>query len=187
MVAKGVLEPATSRFMIDFGSFAQLHDGDQTFGGRSGRRLATLGPFTTSGASADMMWLLQLLRGTTDAIREGEDVLHGTRCIRLTVRVDLEQASAATAGGLSVPPVDRFEQLRSLPATVWIDGEHIRRVRLERLQSRELTLELWDYGLSTEDFNWSRLPTFRSPDEAAMYAGEGVSRLQALRRKLHFG
>lgn len=132
-----------------------------------------------------MMWLLQLLRGTTDATHEGDDTLHGTPCKRLAVHLDLEQASGATARGLRAPAVDRFEQLRALAATVWIDGHYIRRVHVSEVLPRELTLELWDYGVSTDDLNWSRLPTFKSPDENALYAGEQTAWHQRLRRRLN--
>lgn len=63
------------------------------------------------------------------------------------------------------PPVDRFEQLRALPVTVWIDGQHVRRIRFARgPASRQLTtLDLWAFGVPAGDLDWSRLPTFRSP------------------------
>jgi hypothetical protein len=132
-----------------------------------------------------MMWLLRLLRGRTDASHIGDDVLHGAPCKRLAVKLDLEQASAATTDGLRAPAVDRFERLRALPATVWIDGQYIRRVHFSEVLPRELTLELWDYGVPTDDLNWSRLPTFKSPDENALYAGEQTPWHRRLRRRLN--
>jgi hypothetical protein len=53
----------------------------------------------------------------------------------------------------------------------WIDGSHIRRVRFES-ENRIETVELWDYGVGTDGLDWSRLPTFRSPELAARAAGE---------------
>jgi hypothetical protein len=100
MAANGILEPATGRYMIDFRSVAQIHDGQQTFGGRSGRRLATLSPFPTPGTSADMLWVLGVPLGSTEASVQGEDVLHGSVCTRLSVHVDLAIASEAVPGGL---------------------------------------------------------------------------------------
>jgi len=103
LAAKGVLDPATGRFMIDFGSFAQVYDGENTYGGRSGRPIATLNPFRTPGRSHEVMWLLRMLGGTTDATKEGADVLHGRSCVRFAVHVDLERASTAMGGGLRAP------------------------------------------------------------------------------------
>ena len=183
MQAKGIVEPVTGRWMIDFGSFAQINDGQRLFGGRSGRSLATLSPFPNTGRSGDMLWMLRVLLGTVDASAEGEDTLHGTRCERLAVRIDLEKASAATSSGLRVPQVDSFEELRALPATVWIDGKHIRRVQLDKIEHRNLMLELWDCGIATDQFDWSRLPTFRSPGEAAHYSGQEESWYSKLRRR----
>jgi hypothetical protein len=182
--AKGILEPASGRYMIDFGSFAQIHDGRETFGGRSGRPLATLSPFPDQGASADMLWVLRVLLGTTDAAIEGQEVLHGSVCTKLSVHVDLAIASDAVASGLRSPRVDRFEQLHAMPGTVWTDAEHIRRVHFPNVESRELSLELWDFGVATDQFDWSRLPTFRSPGEAAHYAGEAEPWQRKLRDRV---
>lgn len=77
----------------------------------------------------------------------------------------MERASAATEGGLWPPPVERFEQLRALPLTVWIDGQYVRRIRFEHgVPVRHLTtLDLWEFGVPVENLDWSRLPAFRSP------------------------
>jgi hypothetical protein len=115
------------------------------------------------------------LLGTSQANADGADVLHGSICTRLSVHVDLATASRAVPGGLNSPRADRFEQLRALPGTVWIDGEHIRRVRCPGVESRDLSLELWDYDVPSDEFSWSRLPTFKSPEEAAFYAGQTTS------------
>lgn len=171
LVAVGILEPRTGRYMIDFGSFAQLYDGTQMFGGRSGRRLATLDPFREL-RRPDVCWALHALLGTTHAVLEGEDALHGTPCARMGVRIDLTKASAANRNGLRSPVFELREQSRALPATVWIDGKHVRRVDFPGIESRDLSLELWDYGVPTDDVDWSRLPTFKSPEEAASMAGE---------------
>jgi hypothetical protein len=76
-----------------------------------------------------------------------------------------KRAAAASGEGLQPPSVDRFEELRALPVTVWIDGQHVRRIRFERgpqLRHRA-TLDLWEFGVPVGELNWSRLPTFRSP------------------------
>jgi hypothetical protein len=142
------------------------------FGGRSGRPLATLGPFPTEGWTGALMWLLHLMRGTTHATEAGDELLHGTPCKRLAVHCDLKRAAAATRAELPAALADRLKRYRRLPVTVWVDGDYVRRVRLTDVLPRELTLELWDYGIATEAFDWSRLPTFKSPHEHAFYAGE---------------
>ena len=48
LVGEGVIEPGSGRYMIDFGAYAELFDGDRLFGGRSGRALATLEPWPRS-------------------------------------------------------------------------------------------------------------------------------------------
>lgn len=184
MVGKGILEPATGRFMIDFGSFAQIHTGDKTFGGRSGRCLDTLEPFPTPGNTEDMLWVLRLLRGTSGATPEGDELLRGSRCKRFSADVDIEQASGAGEKGLRVPAVDQFEDLHALPMTVWIDDRHVRRVNFHEANGHELTVELWDFGIPTDEYNWSRLPTFRSPSEAAFYAGQETPWHRRLRHRL---
>ncbi len=114
-----------------------------------------------------MLWLLRLLPGTTDASREGTQTLHGTVCEKLAARVDMARASAASGEGLRSPAAEHFEELRALPVTVWIDAEHVRRIRIEHHESRRLTLELWEFGVPVDELDWSRLPTFRSPGYAA--------------------
>ncbi len=171
LVGEGVLEPASGRYMIGSDSFAQLYDGKQVFTGRPGRALATLEPFPPVIRRADVLWTLRVLSGITDAEVDGEDVLRGTTCTRMSVHIDLAKASGASAEGLRSPAVDRFEQLLALPATVWIDGEYVRRVAIQGVESRDVSLELWDYGVATDDLDWARLPTFESPEEQAAVAG----------------
>lgn len=99
--------------------------------------------------------------------------------------MDLERASALQAGGLRAPAVDRFDDLHALPAAVWTDERFIRRVQIIRDEPRkQLTLELWDFDVATDDLDWSRLPTFKSPEEAASYAGERASGRQRLVRAI---
>jgi hypothetical protein len=172
MAGKGVLGPSTGRYMVDYGAFAQIHEGRQTFGGRSGRALTTLNPFSSQGWHGGPMWLLQALRGTTDATDEGDESLRGIPCQRLAVRCDLDRVFAASAPKFPDAVTDRLKRHQLLPVTVWIGGDYIRRVRVSDVMQRDLTLELWDYGTAIEEFDWSRLPTFRSLAEHAMYAGE---------------
>lgn len=165
VVGVGIAEPAQARYMIDYGSYAELHAGGATFSGRSGLPLQRLHPHPESGRMGDVWWLLRLPTGTTDARLEGSDSLHGAVCRRLAAKVDMARASAASDQGLASPQVDRFEELRALPVMVWIDGQHVRRVRFEQTgqASRCLTLDLWEFGIPVGELDWSRLPTFRSP------------------------
>jgi hypothetical protein len=165
MAGEGIAEPARGRYMIDFGSFAELHAEGKTFGGRSGRSLQTLQPGPYSDRVGDVLWLLRLLPGVTGAALDGTDTLRGTASRRFAAHVDLERASVATGEGLRPPPVERFEDLRALPVTVWIDGQHVRRIRFESRPPARLltTLDLWEFGVPVSGLDWSRLPTFRSP------------------------
>jgi len=165
MAGEGIAEPARGRYMLDFGSFAELHAAGETFGGRSGRSLQTLHPGPYSHRVGDVLWLLRLLPGVTDAALDGTETLRGTASRRFSAHVDLERASAATGEGLRPPPVERFEELRALPVTVWIDGQHVRRIRFQHgPPARHLTtLDLWKFGVPASDLDWSLLPTFRSP------------------------
>ncbi len=77
----------------------------------------------------------------------------------------MDRASTASGEGLQPPPVERFEELRALPVTVWIDGQHVRRVRFEGgpPARHRATLDLWEFGVPVGELDWSRLPTFCSP------------------------
>src|SRR3954469_875786 len=171
--AEGVIEPPARRHMIDFGSYAEIYKDGERWGGRSGRSLATLDPWPPD-RQIDLWWLLDALRGTTAATLEGQETLGGARCRRIAAQVDLGRASALTEGGLHVPSVARFEDLSALPLTVWIDDQHVRRVRFREGDpgSSTLTLDLVDFDPDAGDLDWRRLPTFRSPEEAAYIAGE---------------
>src|SRR5436190_5260577 len=168
LTAEGVIEPPARRHMIDFGSYAELYKDGKRWGGRSGRPIATLDPWPPD-RQIDLWWLLDVLRGATDASLEREEVLHGTTCRRLAVRVDLARASTLAPSGLHVPSVERFEELNALPVTVWIDGEHVRRVSFTEgdTTSSTLTLDIVGFDPATGALDWERLPTFRSPEEAA--------------------
>ena len=154
--------------MIDFGSYAEVYKDGTRWGGRSGRRLATLDPWPPD-AQIDLWWLLDALRGTVDAMLEGEEMLHGVATRRIAARIDLARASALAPGGLRVPSVDSFEDLATLRFTVWLGDDHIRRVRFTEggQASSTLTLDLVEFDPGEGDLDWDRLPTFRSPEEAS--------------------
>jgi hypothetical protein len=113
---------------------------------------------------------------------EGHETLRETRCAKLTARVDMARASALHDGGLRAPAVERFEELLALPVTVWTDDRFIRRVHFDHEQKKQLTLELWDFDVPTDELDWSRLPTFKSPEEAAYDAAERISRRERVAR-----
>jgi hypothetical protein len=161
LVGVGIAEPANGRYMIDYGSYAEIHTGGETRGGRSGRPVQEFPPAARKEpVVGDVLWLLRVLRGATEASFVGPDTVRGTACRRFDAYVDLERASAAVDDGLAAPQVSRFEQLRALPLTVWIDSTHVRRVEFEQLgrASVRRVLELWDFGVAVDDLDWSRLP-----------------------------
>lgn len=171
---EGFIEPAADRFMIDFGYYAQVCTEGLTYGGRSGRSLRTLRP--SSRREGDVLWLLRLIPGVTDARPEGTEALHGTLCRKYAVRVDVQRAATASAReALPAPLGVDSAQPPVLALTVWIDGQHIRQIRFEDRVKRApkpdqggsgakiLTLELWDFGVPLRELDWSRLPTFLSP------------------------
>jgi hypothetical protein len=160
--AEGVVDFATRRYMLDYGSFARLYADGKEWSGRSGRALSTLPP--DSDAVPTPLWLLDLLAGVTEADDRGTEEVRGTLCSQIATKSDLSRASHATPGGVAVPEVGRFEDLLSLPAEVWLDDTHIRRVRFSG-ERRTDTVELWDFGASVDDLDWTRLPTFRSQQD----------------------
>lgn len=164
---EGVIDLHRRRYMLDFGSYACLYEDGNVWDGRSGRLLSTLPP--DKKARPEPLWLLDILAGVTCASAEGADDVRGTACRRFAATADLSRASKVTPGGVAVPKVDRFEDLLALPIQVWVDDEHVRRVRFGREDVTE-TLELWDFGVPMDALDWARLPTFRSPQEAAAVA-----------------
>jgi hypothetical protein len=181
LVGEGVLQPSAGRYMVDYGSWAVLYRDSDFFGGRSGRRLETLEPWHAFHQD-EVLWLLRLMCGTTKARVEGHETLRETSCTKLMARVDMARASALHDGGLRAPAVEHFEVLLALQVTVWTDDRFIRRVHFDHEQKKQLTLELWDFDVPTDEFDWSRLPTFKSPEEAAYYAGARISRRERLAR-----
>jgi hypothetical protein len=102
----------------------------------------------------------------------GLDELRGTACRHLYATADLSKASRETPGGLAVRSLGRFEDLLVMPVEVWIDSARVRRVRFTG-EHRVETVELWDFGIPLDGLDWTRLPTFRSPAEAAWVTASG--------------
>jgi len=144
----GFLEAAARRYQIDFGAYAQLYADGQLSGGHSGATMQGRHRVRRgSRQEYDPLGLLMLLRGTSEARLTGDETVRGTSCRVLEVR--------AGSTGL----------------TVWIDDEHVRRVRFEEhargeppTVSQTVTLELWDFGPPAEPLDWSRLPSFPRPE-----------------------
>jgi hypothetical protein len=102
-------------------------------------------------------------------------MLRGTLCRKFAVRVDPGRAAAASGADLPTPPGISSGQRPELALSVWIDGQYIRQVRFVDYGPKdpepeprnagvfkELTLELWDFGVSVADLDWSRLPRIRT-------------------------
>jgi hypothetical protein len=138
----GFVEPAARRYQIDYGAYAQAYRDGELFGGLPG---APLPANPGRPVEDDPLELLDLLRDALTASYEGEETLRGTIC----------RAVAVHAG--------------SAAFTVWIDGEHVRKIQSEWRGSRphqrgsvRTTFELWDYGVAVGSLDWSRLPGFRA-------------------------
>lgn len=167
VTGEGVVDFDGRRYMVDYGAYAQLFVEGQLWGGRSGRPISTLDP--RPGDRPPPLWLFDLLAGVTHASDEGNEVVRGTTCRRFSITTDLSRASARTPGGVAAPAQPRFEDLLALQVTVWLDDAHVRRL-CRSTETMIETLELWDFGVAVADLDWSRVPTFRSPDEAAEIA-----------------
>jgi hypothetical protein len=145
LVGAGFIEPAAGRYMIDFGGYAQIRDGDRLFGGLSGAFLEPRHQARRPPERAnDPLGLLRMLGEATDATHAGDEEVQGTACRKVAVRV------------------------ASADLTAWIDDEHIWRVQSEEHASnvsRTLTLDLWDFGPADGSLDWSRLPSFLTPRE----------------------
>ena len=160
---EGFIEPARRAYTAGVGPWGQMWADGTRWSGRPGQPLAELEPARKPPTTFDPWWYLDALRGVSQATVEGEGRVRETPCRRLAVRIDMARASAAAPAGLQASGVDRFEELLSLPLDVWIDGTHVRRVRYFQGPGTS-TLELWDFGVSTEGLDWSRLPSWESSD-----------------------
>ncbi|MGH3292379.1 MAG: hypothetical protein ACRDP7_11275 [Trebonia sp.] len=145
-VGVGFMEPATGRYQIDYGEYAQAYIDGELFGGQSGAPLRANNRVRREPPREnDPLGLLGLLHQVTRARYSGADTLRGTPC----------RAVAVLAG--------------SAELTVWIDAEHVRRIQSEWRDrgpgrgSWVRTLELWDFGVAVGSLDWSRLPRFVEP------------------------
>jgi hypothetical protein len=144
---EGFLEPAAGRYQVDYRAYAELRADGRRYAGLSG---SPLGPRYRDDrpreAHDDPLGLLEMVRAGTAARPAGTGAVRGTTCREVTV----------LSG--------------SAELTVWIDDDHIRRVRYTESASsrwtavaKSWTLELWDFGVPADSLDWSRLPSFRTP------------------------
>lgn len=158
--ADGVIDFASRRFMIDYGSYAVLQASGQEWSGRSGRALSTL-PASANRVGSPL-WLIDLLGGLTSAVDLGTEEVEAQTWQRWRTTANLAAASAELPDGMPSPANDRFEELLQLPLDVWIDDTHLRRIRFDH-EHRSETVTFSDFGSDVEGLDWDRLPTFCSP------------------------
>lgn len=138
VAGEGFIEPARGRYMIDYGSFALLLADGKLGVGRPGRPLRSAATLPAEIWPVQVLWLLRLLPAATDARLEGSGTLHGTVCQKLAAHLDMARALATTVGGVRTPAGERHGDLKGLPVTVWIDGQHVRRIEFQHSLSPSL-------------------------------------------------
>ncbi len=146
LAGEGFVEPAAGRYQIDFGGYAELHFNGKYYGGASGRPLrGNHHQKPPDDPRHEPLELLAKLRDVTDARPVGHETVRGTPC----------RVVAVLAG--------------SVDLTVWIDDEHIRRIKSKWNLSGQhasgsvlRTFELWDFGAEDGPADWTRLPNFRT-------------------------
>jgi hypothetical protein len=136
--AEGVLELRRRRYMLDHGGYARLGADGREWAGQPG--VAISARAGEDPGAPTPLWLIDVLARITTATVAGADVVRGTSCTHLHVTADLRRASP-------------------LPLEVWIDEQHVRRVRFSE-GIRTDTLELWDVGASLGELDWTRLHAF---------------------------
>jgi len=147
-VGVGFAEPAAGRYQVDYGGYAQLYADGQLWGGPSGAPLRANNRSRAAEPVSDLLELLRLLRGVVRARYTGEETLRGMPCRTATVQVAAESY------------------------LVWIDDEHVRRIRCERREDSRrggswtvtTTFELWDFGIPASSLDWSSFPRFATHD-----------------------
>jgi len=159
-VCEGVLDLPGRRYMLDHGEYAEVHMHGRRWAGRSGSELSTLRP--DRGAFPSPLWLVDILSRATHATFAGGEVVRGTPCRRVRATLDLRDGPPAGAAASS-PSLAGIESLHAVPVDVWLDGAHVRRIRLASPHYEE-AMELWSVGAVPDDLDWTRLPTFRTGD-----------------------
>jgi hypothetical protein len=166
MLGEGFAEPARGRYMIDFGSRAKLYAGGKTFWGRSGRSVEAARPLRGGLRVGEVLWLLRLLPGTTDASPNGTETIRGTACLPQVHRAHGHGTDRDRRRGRTAPAPGRPVRRTAGGAGHGLDRRPARPASPVRgcpPERRRATLDLWEFGVPVGGLDWSRLPTFRSP------------------------
>jgi hypothetical protein len=78
MTGEGFIEPAAGRYMIDYGLYAEIYTGGESFSGLPGSPLQARDQDRAPERPGDVLWLLRLLPGTTEARPVDDEMLRGT-------------------------------------------------------------------------------------------------------------
>jgi hypothetical protein len=153
--AEGGIDFTRRRYMIDFGDYAVLESDGKEWSGRSGRRLSTLS--TRQPHEAIPFVFADLLAGISVAIEAGCEEIRGVRCRRLEGETPSDRTSTAIAASAVLDQVQ-------MPMSIWIGDRLVRRIQVQA-QDRDYATELWDFGTSVTQLDWTRLPVFRTVPE----------------------
>ncbi len=170
VAGEGFAEPAARRYMVDAGTLGGfVCRAGAVVQGRHGWRVSPLPAPSDQAVIMHWLWALWALTGAVAARPVGPEEVRGTACQHLIVEVDLTRA--LEAGGEGWPATFRPgpEAPAAAALAVWIDEEHVRRVRFGYSASGDVSpqlvggfatveVELWDFGTSVANLDWSRIP-----------------------------
>lgn len=169
VAGEGFAEPAARRYMIDAGFGGFVCRAGAVDQGRHGWRVPA--PRRESDQATVMHWLWPLwaLAGTAAARAVGTEAVRGVACQRLIAEVDLDRALEAGGAGWPASFRPGADPLATAALAVWIDEHHVRRVRFSQSESGQVSpepagrgstveVELWDFGTSVAQLDWSRFP-----------------------------
>jgi hypothetical protein len=150
LAGTGFVEPAAGRYQIDFGGYAEMRFGGEYYGGVPGRPLrANHHSKPPEEPAQEPLALLRTLRDAASVRPAGHETVRGTPCQVVAVQAGPDEC------------------------TVWIDGEHVRRIQSRWTSSGEYgsafivqTFEFWDFGAGPGPADWTRLPDFRAAQAA---------------------
>jgi len=164
--AVGVLDFAAHRCMYGYPGKSEVTVvvKDKQWAGASGTAAQALAP--TAASAIQPLWLIDLVRGITEAQAEGEEACDGHMCRRFSAHADLNRAADEVPYQMALPQgIDQIAKLTRIPVEVWMDTEGlIRRIRHARRQPHRArpdtsTLELREFGVQPPS-DWSRLEAF---------------------------
>jgi len=167
---EGFAEPAARRYMIDGGAAGGYvcREG-KVVSGRHGWRVRPPRRETDQVTAMHWLWPLWALTGISTARTVGTEAVRGIACQQLIAEVDLARALEAGGEGWPASFCPGPEAPTTAALAVWIDEQHVRRVRLSQSAHGEVSpgpadrlaaveVELWDFGTSVAHLDWSRLP-----------------------------